>query len=71
MNLLNQCIVSALLRSSCGYSDQFYSTQTPAVPLCQGEFACRAADLVLVEAGNQFSAQFDVGTTVASLLIIV
>lgn len=41
------------------------------VPLGQGEFACYAADLVLVEAWNQFPAQFDVSAPVASLFIIV
>lgn len=45
--------------------------QTPVVPLCQGEFACCAAGLVLVKAGYQFSAHFDVRTAVASLLVVV
>lgn len=45
--------------------------QTPVAPLCQGEFACCAADLVLVKAGHQLSVHFDVGATVASLFIVI
>lgn len=47
------------------------SVQKHAVPLRQGEFACGTADLILVEAGHQFSAHFDVGASVAPLLIVI
>lgn len=47
------------------------SIQKHTVPLCQGEFACGTADLILVEAGHQFSAHFDVGASVATLLIVI
>lgn len=47
------------------------SIQKHAVPLCQGEFACGTADLILIEAGYQFSAHFDVGASVAPLLIVI
>lgn len=47
------------------------STQTCVIPLCQSEFACGTADLILVEAGHQFSAHFDVGASVAPLLVVI
>lgn len=45
--------------------------QTPVLPLCQSKFASSPADLVLVEAGHQLSSQFDIGSSVASLLVII
>lgn len=47
------------------------SIQTCVVPLCQSELACGTADLILVEAGHQFSAHFDVGASVAPLLVVI
>lgn len=44
---------------------------THTVPLSQGEFACGTADLILIEAGHQFSAHFDVRASVAPLLIVI
>lgn len=46
------------------------SIQICIVPLCQSEFANGMADLILVEAGHQFSAHFDVGASVAPLVVI-
>lgn len=45
--------------------------QTPVAPLRQGEFACCAADLVLVKARHQLSVHFDVGAAVASLFVVI
>lgn len=50
---------------------QSQSTQSQCVPLSQSEFASGAADLILVEAGHQFSAHFDVCASVAPLLIVI
>ena len=58
-------------RHPCLLPDICQWMQTCRVPLRQSEFACRSADLILVEAGQQFSAHFDVGASVAPLLVVI
>ena len=76
VKLINSNIISVVMNPAVGHLLPFSFTRscrlpTPVVPLCEGEFACGAADLVLVEAGHQLSAHFDVSATVASLLVVV